>query len=121
MYIANHYVPINGRMYMKGERIPDGLPEEKLNWLLKAEAVHEVALPSAPVEAEKETELPAEEPDTAEPETEAGPPPEEEVDEDAEAPEIDVMAGIVQDDPEEPEKPARKAKTRKQAERRKSI
>ena len=30
MYIANHYVRINGRVFVKGERIPEDLPAEKI-------------------------------------------------------------------------------------------
>ena len=45
----------------------------------------------------------------------------EEADDDAEAPEIDVMSGIVGGDEEEtPKKPARKTSARKQTERRKA-
>lgn len=123
MFIANRYVRAKGKLYKKGERIPDDMPEEKIKWLLESRAVRETAPISAPVITENETEFQAEETDAAEPETEAGPPPEEETDEEVEAPEIDVMAGIVQEkpeDPEEPKKPARKTSRKKQTERRKT-
>lgn len=126
MFIANRYVRVKGTLYKKGERIPDDLPEEKIAWLLESEAIHETAVISAPTTAEMIPELPADEADVSEPETVEGPPPEEEADEEAEAPEIDVMAGIVQgepenlEDPEEAEKASPKTGRKKQTERRKS-
>lgn len=109
MYIANHYVRVAGKMYIKGEEIKEGLTEEKIAWLMRAGAIKEVT-PAAPVketvqEAETEEELPQEqeEPETGE-----------------EPIEIDAMAGIVQEETEEePKKPERKT-ARKTAGRRKS-
>ena len=72
MFIANHYVRVNGKVYTKGECIPEGLPTEKVEWLMRAGAIHEA---SAPV---------------------AGTPEEEPAEDEAAAPEIDVMSGIVQ-------------------------
>lgn len=77
MYIANHYVKIDGTMYVKGEIIPEGVSESKIKWLLSAGAIH--------------ADAPAEEP-VPEPGTEEAPDVETE-----EAPEVDVMAGIVSD------------------------
>lgn len=114
MYIANHYVRIGGKVYIKGERIPDGLPEEKISWLLNVDAIHE--------EKEKVQEAVSEPPFMNPPEhqeeTAEEDPKEEtaEADEEAEAPEIDVMAGIVQDKPEE----KKKTTGRKTSERRKT-
>lgn len=111
MYIAKHYVRVNGHVYVGGERIPDSLTPEKIAWLLKAGAVVE----AAPMPQEKDipedkedfapaSSTPSELPDAA-----------ETVEEDA--PEIDVMAGIVRDTEEVAKsKPRRK----KPAERKKS-
>jgi hypothetical protein len=152
MHIANHYVRINGKMYIKGERIPDGLPDEKIKWLMEAGAIHKGAsacfMPEEPAEDPEEpvgdpendqtnaiqnpeneaAEEPAEDPEDNQTEDTAAEPPEEpvgdpeveetEADDEAEAPEIDVMAGIVQEptekaaekSPEEPKKTARKPK-----------
>ena len=90
MYIANHYVKVNGRMYMRGESIEEEMSEDKISWLLKAEAIKEVA--SAFDFSQKQEEEPAV----------------EEPQEEADIPEIDVMAGIVQGEPEKPEKPKKK-------------
>ena len=110
MYIANHYVRVAGKMYIKGEEIKDGLTEEKIAWLMQAGAIKEVT-PAAPV---KET--------VQETETEEEPPQEpEEPEADEEPIEIDVMAGIVQTEAdEEPQKNERKTAAKKQAGRRKS-
>lgn len=130
MYIANHYVRINGKMYIKGERIPDGLPAEKIKWLLEADAIHEGASAAKEQETPEEPEMPAQadtadeageevtkEAETADTEQEEA----EEADDEAEAPEIDVMAGIVEGEAEEePKKPTRRTSAKKQAERRKA-
>lgn len=93
MYKANHYVSIDGAMYVKGEAIPDGLPEEKIAWLLKAGAICE---DTAAGELAKEPEV--------EPETEP-----EAIEIIEEAPEVDVMDGIVADKPTK--KPTRRRKS----------
>ena len=89
MYIANHYVKVNGRLYVRGECIEENMPEDKISWLLKAEAIKEVA--SAFNSSQKQEDPVAEEPQ-----------------EEAEVPEIDVMAGIVQEEQDKPEKQKRK-------------
>ena len=106
MYIAEHYVKVNGKMIMKGESIQDNLPEGKIKWLLKAGAIKEVT-PAFDLTEQQETPV-AE----AEPEQEAQI---EEPETDTEAPQIDVMAGIVLEEPEEKpaKKPARKTERRK--------
>jgi len=119
MYIANHYVRINRIMYIKGESIPDDLPEEKIEWLLKAGAIYKISdeadtdgektdpvLPEINQDIQQESE-PVESEDDSE----------EERDEEQEVPEIDVMAGIIQDKPDE-KKP--KTSGRKTSERRKT-
>lgn len=127
MYIAKCYTTINGELYKKGDIVPEGLPEEKIEWLTKADAIEEI--PSAP-SVQGKTSVPAAEeqeeldefpfpevlqdPEDGAPEDEG-----EDPEEDEEAPEIDVMAGIVQEPAEEPEKPARAKAPKKTAERRK--
>ena len=119
MLIATCYTRINGKMYMRGDEIPDNITEEKKNWLMEAGAIKEVAPAGQPQRAAEPTEesLSEEaEDETQEAETESA---QEEADEEAEAPEIDVMAGIVPGDGQEAEKPARKT-VKKQTGRRKS-
>lgn len=107
MYKAKHYVRIGRTVYKKGDVIPENIPEERLAFLIKKESVYECTGSDAFQE-----ELT--------PESDADPKDEEnaqeiqekdleEPDEDAEAPEIDVMAGIVQEE-KAPEKPARSRK-----------
>lgn len=131
MYLANHYVRINGKVYTRGERIPDGLPESKIRWLLRAGAVKEaVSAQEAAVLMEAAVDAGAGDPEagrifaalageSADTDTEeaAGAEyaeKEETADYDAETPEIDVMAGIVQADEEEEKRPARKSPARKE-------
>lgn len=120
MYIAKHYVRVNGKMYTKGETITDELSADKAMWLVEAGAIEEVAPGLAAVRPETEAAMQPEQTaaQEAEPTEEA---PEEEVDEEAEAPEIDVMAGIVAGGQEEaPKKTTRKTAAKKTTERRKS-
>lgn len=112
MYIANHYVRIGSRVYIKGESIPENLSEEKIKWLKEAGAIHKVAsaytedgkVPTVPDPCYQEEDEPDSEEDSedeADPEEdsedEAEEISEEREDDDPEpdAPEIDVMAGIV--------------------------
>lgn len=107
MYIAVTYI---GSTYVPGEIISEDTPKEKLDWLKRAGAIREAAPdPEAPVKAElpenngQAAETPAIEADEQEAEL-----PEDEIEEEAEAPEIDVMDGLVTA-PAEEEKPARTA------------
>ena len=102
MYIAVSYI---GSAYTPGEVIPDDYPAEKLDWLIRAGAVREAApAPSSP--APQEPSLPDEELPEVEPSGE------DEFDEDVDAMEIDVMAGIVKDEPNGAQKPsARKSRS----------
>lgn len=113
MYVANHYVKVNGKLYKKGEKIPDGLTKEKAVWLMNAGAISESAPAVYEQEKEEEPEQNSEDEDQnledeIEEDSETEDP--DEIDETAEAPEIDVMAGIVQDKPEEAKKSERKDK-----------
>ena len=124
MYIAIKYI---GKKYTPGEILPDNLPADEVKWLLEAGAIRKAAPIPGQIGAPEETgdapegtdkpEIPAA-PDSEqgpeaeeEPETEEEPQneePEDEIDEEAEAPEIDVMDGLVTA-PAEEEKPARTA------------
>lgn len=103
MYIAVTYI---GSTYVPGEIISEDTPKEKLDWLKRAGAIREVApAPEAPVKAElpedngQAAKMSAMEADEQEAEL-----PEDEIDEEAEAPEIDVMDGIVSAAEEAPPK-----------------
>lgn len=89
MYIANHYVKVNGRLYVRGEAILEDLTEDKVEWLMKAGAIKSDA-PAFDFSQKQED------------------PVAEEQQVEAEVPEIDVMAGIVQEESEKPEKQKRK-------------
>ncbi len=108
MYIAITYI---GGKYVPGEVIPDDMSRDELDWLIRAGAVRKAAPdPDArrPQEAAVQQGAEVPEPTDAPEDTEE---PEGEIDEDEEAPEIDVMAGIVQTSPKEAVKPAAKRKT----------
>ena len=115
MYIAVTYI---GGKYVPGEVIPDDMPRDKLDWLIRAGAVRKAASdPDSRQRYEAAAGQEAEAPDlVAAPEDAEGTDdiqePEDEIDEDEEAPEIDVMAGIVQDGGKDAEKPAPARKPR---------
>ena len=111
MYEAKRYVRIGRKVYKKGETLPGNIPEERLAWLIKSGSVQECTGSDAVKEVftPETAEDTAEEADLTE-DIQADEP--EEADEDAEAPEIDVMAGIVQEEPEAPKKPARTRTTK---------
>lgn len=142
MYIAIKHI---GNKYTPGETLPDNLPDDTLEWLKKAGAVREIApAPVMPPRAkapsnQDDNELTRENNKRqqinapgynadgttkveADEELEEGMPvddsEEDEIDEEAEAPEIDIMDGLVSEQTEEP-KPARtnarKASTSKPA------
>ena len=104
MYIAVTYI---GGKYVPGEVIPDDMPMDKLDWLIRAGAVRKAAPdPDTRPRREEAMRQEAEAPDPADaPEDEND---EDEFDDEEEAPEIDVMAGIVQGGEEEPAKPTAK-------------
>ena len=123
MYLANHYVRINGKMLKRGEKIPEGLPQGKIEWLLSAGAIKEIAPASlgepeeVPEDTEDATEDAAQQAEGEVPGTEDAA---EEADDEAEAPEIDVMSGIVAGETEEePKKTTRRTSAKKQTGRRK--
>lgn len=110
MYAAKHYVRINRTVLTAGEILPDGLPEEKIAWLLSAGAIYEIPgtgktetdchgadAPRNDREKRPGEEQAAEGVGIYKEEPEAGRLGEEpeEIDEEAEPEEIDVMAGIV--------------------------
>lgn len=94
MYIATKYI---GKKYTPGEILPDNLPADEVKWLLEAGAIRKTApdpeapvMADAPVDNGQAAQAPDPEPDEQEAEVS-----EAEIDEEAEAPEIDVMDGIV--------------------------
>ena len=102
MYIAVTYI---GSTYVPGEIISEDTPKEKLDWLKRAGAIREVApAPEAPVKAE----LPENNGQAAKTPAMEAELPDDEIDEEAEAPEIDVMDGLVTA-PAEEKKPVRTA------------
>lgn len=116
MYKARHYVRVNGKMYRDGETIPEELSAEKAAWLMGVGAI-EIA--STVMAADQITE-PEEMPEQMQADVPERPMDYVEEEEEAEVPEIDVMAGIVAETlEEEPKKTARK-NSRKTTERRKS-
>lgn len=107
MYIANHYVRVGNRVYVKGEALPENLPEEKIKWLKEAGAIHKAtptytetgnipATSALRYQEDDKSDIEEDSEDDAEEISEEH----EEDDPEPEAPEIDVMAGIV----EEPKK-----------------
>ncbi len=99
MYVANFYI---GRDYTPGEIVPDTLPAETLKRLLDAGAIREVTPAPVPITPRTDFQQEAEE-DAPEAEEDAPEENEEEEDEfeEAEAPEIDVMDGLVSAEPAE--------------------
>ncbi len=90
MLVANHYVKVDGVIYLRGEVIPDDIAPVKRDWLVSVGAIREMEdSPSDNAEAETEPSGESEE----EPEIGMNPP--EEPDENTAAPEIDAMAGVV--------------------------
>ena len=88
MYIARHYIKDAGHLYVPGEEIPESIGSEKLAGLLKKGAIVDASAPK-PVRIEQPEPEPAEDI------------------------EIDVMAGVVQE--EAPKKAARSKRKGKEA------
>lgn len=104
MIIAQRYI---GNRFVPGEILPDDLPKDMLDWLIRSGAAIHKAEEAAP-EPAPEAEIPAPTgPAEAPAEDEPG---DEELYEDEEAPEIDIMDGLIAPaEPAEPEKePPRK-------------
>ena len=112
MYIARHYVRVNGKMFTPGEVITEKMTADKVAFLMEKDAINEIADTSPSKQegklvdglqkenGEQENNANQEQKNT-ESESDA----EDEADEEAEAPEIDVMDGIVAE-PEPEEAPA---------------
>ncbi len=99
MYIAKVHI---GGKYMPGDALPDDMPAETLAWLISAGAVRMTAPVALPSDAPEKSiaEAPADAGNgEAVPPAEHAEDGEDEIDEDAEVPEIDVMAGIVKEAP----------------------
>lgn len=109
MYIARHYVNVNGKMFTPGEVITEKITEEKERFLMGHDAISKVEDAAAPQESEH---APNPEQASGEPDNDGAPAlPEdndaadEETEGEEEAPEIDVTDGIVTE-PEPEEAPA---------------
>ncbi len=106
MYVAKHYVRVNGVIYTRGEIIESDLPAEKAERLLRLNAIEEIGtqntVPQPEPASEPNTEKqeqpePASEPKKAE-ETEQQPEPDNPIPEqDDPIPEINITDGIVDD------------------------
>lgn len=116
MYIARHYVNVNGKMFTPGEVITEKITEEQERFLMGHDAISKME--TAPIQHERgpvhdgkkeSAKQEDDKQDYAAPVASALPEPEEaddtddtEDEEDAEAPEIDVTDGIVTEpEPEE--------------------
>lgn len=114
-YTAKHYVNISGRMYAPGDMIDIPIPHDKIDRLLRLEAVAPMIVANVCF-TEDEQSLSTEDADTAAGETDeavvGGGEAIEEADE-AEAPEIDVMDGIISDAGEAVEEVPKKNRGRK--------
>ena len=126
MYIARHYVRVNGKMFTPGEVITEAIPNDKAIRLAALNAIDRIE--AAPIQNERgpapdgkqeddKTEysapvasgLPAPEEDDDENDTDDA-----EDEEEAEAPEIDVTDGIVAEtEPEAPAATPRKRSSKK--------
>lgn len=128
MYVAKSYVRINKKMFAPGECIPDGLPKEKAGWLLSANAVCWYPDAGEEPDGDPDTGSDTETEEAAEGSADGADSPAEPADsptepahgeepgdslEDAEAPEIDIMAGFVDDAEPEEAAPRRKPGRRK--------
>jgi len=111
-YIAKHYVDISRRMYTPGEIVDVKIPENKLDRLLEKGAI----IPAAEGGLVK-NEPAVWEDERNEPEPEHGEETAEETEEaeEVEAPEIDVMNGVISAPEAETEPPKKTAKGRKKA------
>ena len=107
MYIARHYVRVNGKMFTPGEVITEAIPDSKARRMLAIDAISKTE--DAPILNERGPYSDAvqenAQPEGNEQDAESDAEDEEEADEEAEAPEIDVMDGIVAE-PEPEEAPA---------------
>lgn len=123
-YTAKHYVRISGRKFTPGEIIDIPIPEEKLERLLRLNAIERNAICSI-VEVPDDTDESADERGAGQSDTEdeAGSSDRmdnaatEESDEAEEAPEIDVMDGIISHADEQSEAESEKKETAKKSTR----
>lgn len=128
MYIARHYVRVNGKMFTPGEVITEAIPNDKAIRLAALNAIDRIE--DTPIQNERgpapdgkqeDSEQGDDKQDNAAPVASALPEPEEDDDtddaeeeEEAEAPEIDVTDGIVAEpEPEAPAATPRKRSSKK--------
>ncbi len=105
-YTAKHFVKIAGRMYTPGEIIDNPIPDDKLQRLLRLGAVEQIDTSGAELSASVSSDAHDESP--TDPAPEEAPDAEED---EAEAPEIDVMDGVVA--PESQKAPAKTVRPKK--------
>lgn len=91
MFVAKTYI---GGAFTPGEIIPDDYPSDRLEWLKNAGAIHEIE-PTPVMQETTAIPLPMDEEAHNDSQENA-------YDEEQEAPEIDVMAGVIESDKQEP-------------------
>lgn len=120
MYIARHYVRVNGKMFTPGEVITEAIPHEKAVRLAAMNAIDRME--TAPIQNERgpapDGRQEDDEPEYSAPVASALPEQEEADDadddeEEAEAPEIDVTDGIISEPEEAPAAAPRKRGSKK--------
>ena len=121
-YTAKHYVRISGRKFTPGEIIDIPIPEEKLERLLRLNAIERNSIFAIAGEAHDVTdesvdECGAGQRDTADDADSSDRMERAATDESEEAPEIDVMDGIISHADEQPEAESDKKETAKKSTR----
>lgn len=106
-YTAKHFVKIAGRMYTPGEIIDNPIPDDKLQRLLRLNAVE--AIEAAGAEPATWKDVPAPEETDAREDLPTDTAPDEDGGEEVEMPEINVMDGVITAEAQKP--PAHTAKT----------
>lgn len=102
MYVAKHYVRVNGTVYIRGEIIEDVLSPEKEERLLRLNAIERINPHQNNMPAATPDDTPAATPD----DTPVATP-------DDDIPAIDITAGIVTEEKQPSEKPKKKASKKK--------
>ena len=102
MIVAKTYI---GGAFTPGEIIPDDYPSDKLEWLKNAGAIHEIE-PAPVMQETTAIPLPVDKEVLDDSQINA-------YDEGQEAPEIDVMAGVIESDKQEPVEKSERPKKKK--------
>lgn len=101
MYVAKHYVRVDGVVYVKGEIIEKDLPLETEKRLLRLNAIEKINPHPINTPAPARDDAPAATPDDVPDETQED-----------DVPKIDITSGIVTE-PKQGEKPKKKASKKK--------